>query len=73
MTPQQRQEPRQERAEPVAVSLNTGMIGQRERVPEVSTIMKALEYSPERWAAPTHYLKDGNVPMGRVEMWRGSI
>ena len=63
MTPQHRQASRQERAKPVADALHKWMIGQRERVPEGSTIMKALDYSLKRWAALTRYLEDGNVPI----------
>jgi transposase len=54
---------RQERAKPVADALHKWMIGQRERVPEGSAIMKALDYSLKRWAALTRYLDDGSVPI----------
>ena len=63
LTPQQRHAVRKERAKPVADSLHTWMIGQRERVPEGSTIMKALDYSLKRWVALTRYLEDGSVPI----------
>ena len=63
MTPPQRHAVRQERAKPVADALHTWMIGQRERVPEGSTIMKALDYSLKRWTALTRYLDDGTVPI----------
>ena len=36
-----------------------------------STTARALDYSLKRWAALTRYLDDGQVPIGRVEMWRG--
>ena len=63
LTPQQRHAVRQERAKPVVDALHTWMLGQRERVPEGSTIMKALDYSLKRWAALTRYLDDGDVPV----------
>ena len=44
-------------------ALHTWMLGQRERVPEGSTIMKAIGYSFKRWAALTRYLDDGDVPV----------
>lgn len=62
-TPPQRHAVRQERAKPVAEALHTWMTGQRERVPEGSAIMKALDYSLKRWTALTRYLDDGNVPV----------
>jgi transposase len=63
MTPQQRHAVRKERAKPVADALHTWMLGQRERVPQGSTIMKALDYSLKRWVALTRYLDDGGVPV----------
>jgi transposase len=54
---------RQERAKPVADMLHKWMIGQRERVPDGSAIMKALDYSLKRWQALTRYLDDGAVPI----------
>ncbi len=59
MTPQRRQE----RAKPVADTLRRWIIAQRERMPERSTIMKALDYSLKRWSALTRYLDNGNVPV----------
>lgn len=64
---------RQERSKPVADLLHQWMIGQRERVPEGSAIMKALDYSLKRWQALTRFLEDGALPIGRVEMWRGGL
>ena len=63
MTPQQRHAVRKERAKPVADALHAWTLGQREHVPEGSTIMKALDYSLARWAALTRYLDDGDVPV----------
>lgn len=54
---------RQERGRPVVDLLHQWMIGQRERVPEGSAIMKALDYSLKRWQALTRYLDDGAVPI----------
>jgi transposase len=63
INPYDRRAVRQERAKPVADALHRWMIGQRERVPEGSAIMKALDYSLKRWAALTRYLDDGSVPI----------
>lgn len=54
---------RQQRGKPVADLLHQWMIGQRERVPEGSAIMKALDYSLKRWQALTRYLDDGAIPI----------
>ncbi|MEO8837268.1 MAG: transposase, partial [Herbaspirillum sp.] len=54
---------RQERGKPIADLLHQWLVGQRERVPEGSAIMKALDYSLKRWQALTRYLDDGTVPI----------
>jgi len=54
---------RQEKAKPLADTLHTWMLAQRELVPEGSAIAKALDYSLKRWVALTRYLDDGAVPI----------
>jgi hypothetical protein len=43
--------------------LHDWMIAQRDLVPEGSAISRALDYSLKRWAALSHYLNDGAVPI----------
>lgn len=69
---EQRWRIRQAKARPIADALHAWLRTQRQRVPEGSAIAKAIDYSLKRWAALTRYLDDGDVPIGRVEMWRGS-
>ena len=66
-----RQQARQARASPLADALHDWMRLTRQKVMDGSATAKALDYSLKRWAALTHYLIDGRVPIGRVEMWRG--
>ncbi|ERK98729.1 hypothetical protein O999_02055 [Pseudomonas putida LF54] len=54
---------RQETAVPIAEKLHEWMLAQRERVPEGSATVKALDYSLKRWVALTRYLDDGAVPI----------
>jgi transposase len=54
---------RLDKAKPVADALYTWMVAQRQLVPEGTAIAKALNYSLKRWAALTHYLDDGTVPV----------
>ena len=54
---------RQEKAVPVMDMLHAWMIAQRGLVPEGSAISRALDYSLKRWAALSHYLSDGAVPI----------
>jgi transposase len=54
---------RQEKSKPVADALHKWLILQRSKVPNGSATAKALDYSLKRWAALTHYLCDGKVPI----------
>ena len=58
----QRRQIRQAKAKPVADALHAWMIAQRCQVPDGSGTAKALDYSLNRWAALTLYLKDGALP-----------
>jgi transposase len=71
MTAQQRLKMRQDRSRPLCEALHIWLQLERKRVPEGSGIAKAIDYSLNRWAALTRFLLDGDVPIGRVEMWRG--
>jgi len=44
---------------------------ERGRVADGGATAKALDYSLNHWTALTRNLLDGEVPVGRVEMWRG--
>jgi len=60
---------RLEMAMPIAEKLHEWMLAQRALVPGGTATAKALDYSLKRWAALTHYLDDGAVPIdnNRVE------
>ncbi|WP_423392062.1 IS66 family transposase [Burkholderia sp. LMG 21824] len=62
LEPDRRRIVRQERARPIADTLHTWLLEQRQRVPEGSAIAKALDYSLKRWEALTRYLDDGHLP-----------
>lgn len=54
---------RQAKARPIADELQAWLTQQRQRVPNGSATAKAIDYSLKRWAALTHYLADGQVPI----------
>ena len=54
---------RQQKARPLADALHDWMLAQRQRVPDGTTIAKALDYSLKRWVALTRYLDDGSLPI----------
>lgn len=54
---------RQARAEPIATAFHAWLKTQRAKVPEGSATARAMDYSLRRWAALTHYLGDGAVPI----------
>ena len=62
---------RQARSKPLWEELHVWLRLERTRVPEGSAIAGAIDYSLNAWAALTANLSDGDVPIGRVEMWRG--
>lgn len=66
---EERQQLRDTRARPIADALHRWMLAHREKVPNGSATAKALDYSLKRWAALTHYLEDGGLPIdnNRVE------
>jgi len=54
---------RQAKAKPIADELHAWLTLQRQRVPNGSATARAIDYSLKRWAALTHYLTDGQVPI----------
>jgi len=62
---------RQERSRPLWEELHVWLQLERTRVPDGSAIAKAIDYSLNHWEGLGRYLLDGEVPIGRVEMWRG--
>lgn len=54
---------RQAKAKPIADELHDWLTQQRQRVPQGSATARAIDYSLKRWAALTHYLSDGQVPI----------
>ena len=60
---QVRQRLRQDQARPVLDQLHTWLLARRTQVPNGSAIARAIDYSLKRWAALTHYVDDGRVPI----------
>ena len=60
---------RQLKASPVADDLHAWLLRQRQKVPEGSATIKAIDYSLKRWDALTRYLTDARLPVdnNRVE------
>ena len=67
----QRQSIRQLKSRPIADTLHAWLTAQRQKVPEGSATARAIDYSLKRWRALTRFIDDGELPAGRVEMWRG--
>jgi transposase len=63
MAAEERRQLRQQLARPAADTLHAWLLAQRQRVPDGSATAKAINYSLGRWAALTHYLDDGTVPL----------
>jgi len=63
MDAKERRQLRQQLARPAADTLHAWLLAQRQRVPDGSATAKAINYSLGRWAALTHYLDDGTVPL----------
>lgn len=59
---QQRRRIRQERSRPVADALHLWLTQQRQKVPEGTATIRAIDYSLKRWIALTRYIDDGNLP-----------
>jgi transposase len=53
---------RQSKAKPIADDLQAWLIAQRQKVPEGSALIKAIDYSLNRWPALTRYPGDGRLP-----------
>jgi hypothetical protein len=53
---------RQSKAKPIADDLKTWLMAQRQKVPEGSAIIKAIDYSLGRWGPLTRFLDDGALP-----------
>ena len=58
----QRRAVRQEQSKPVLDALQQWMALQRQKVPDSSATVKALDYSLRRWTALTRFLDDGQLP-----------
>lgn len=54
---------RWEKAKPIADELHAWLKRARLQVPNGSATARAMDYSLKRWAALTHYLSDGKVPI----------
>ena len=58
----QRRRIRQDKARPVADAFEQWLRQQRQKLPEGSATLKAIDYSLNRWTALTRYIDDGNLP-----------
>jgi transposase len=66
-----RRQLRQQRSKPIAETLRQWLVRQRRQVPDGSATAKAIDYSLRRWAELIRYIEDGDLPIGRVDDWRG--
>jgi len=58
----QRRRIRQDKARPVVDAFEQWLHQQRQKVPEGSATIKAIDYSLKRWTALTRYIDDGRLP-----------
>ena len=63
LTTAQRLLMRQLRSQPLCDESHTWLQLERRRVPDGSAIVKAIDYSLNRWTALTRFLMDGDVPI----------
>lgn len=54
---------REKRAKPLLEDLKAWLLACRGKIPSGSSSAKAIDYTLKRWAALTHYLSDGRVPI----------
>ena len=54
---------RQEKAKPILDLLHRWLTTNRQKVPNGSSIAKAIDYSLRRWTALSHYVNDAQVPI----------
>ena len=54
---------RQSQAQPLLEDFKAWLLACRGQIPNGSSSAKAIDYTLKRWAALTHYLTDGNVPI----------
>jgi hypothetical protein len=71
LDPDERRRIRQSQARPIADDLHAWLVAQRQKVPDGSATARAIDYSLKRWGPLSRYLDDGDLPIGRVGMWRG--
>jgi transposase len=75
MTSDERLAKRQELTKPLWEKLHAWLKGERENVPDGGAAAKAIDYSLKHWAALTHHLRDGRVPVdnnhleGQIRPW----
>ena len=72
LTTDERQRLRAEKSLPLLSALHDWLQQTRLRAAPNSTTAKAINYSLKRWAALTRFAETGDLPIGRVEMQRGS-
>jgi transposase len=60
---EQRREIRRQRSRPVIDALHQWLGQQRQKVPDGSATLRAIDYSLNRWAALTRYIDDGDLPI----------
>ena len=58
-----RQALRETQAKPLLEDFKVWLLACRGKIPNGSSSAKAIDYTLKRWAALTHYLTDGNVPI----------
>ena len=63
LEPDARQTLREARARPLLEDLKAWLLACRGKIPNGSSSARAIDYTLKRWAALTHYLADGRVPI----------
>jgi hypothetical protein len=63
LAPDERRAIRQEKAKPIADALHQWLTQQRQKVPDGSATVKAIEYNLKRWEALTRYITNGDLPI----------
>jgi len=72
LDPPQRLALRQKLAMPALAELHAWLLATQRTVAVGSGTAKAVDHALKRWPALQRYAGSGTLPIGRVEMWRGS-
>ena len=64
---------RQKKSQPILDDIHAYLVREQPQVLPKSPEGEAIAYTLSNWKALTRYCEDGDLEIGRVEMWRGGL